>query len=181
MGEELALGGWSVSDDLTADELCDRYGDRVQLFASMVARGSVEADDIAQEALLRALGGLHRFQKRDGGIEAWLWRIVVNVARSHGRVATRRQEIWERFRHSQATEAAPSPEEAAVSRLAEQELLLLIRSLPVRSRSAIALRYVADLPFAEVGRHLGISTPAAKMAVQRGLRTLHRQLTEEQK
>jgi DNA-directed RNA polymerase specialized sigma24 family protein len=69
---------------LSAGELCERYAARVYHFASMVAGSDLEAEDLAQSALERALRGLPRFDSRKGQVEAWLWRIVVNVARDAG-------------------------------------------------------------------------------------------------
>src|SRR5579863_550503 len=82
---------------LSAGELCERYASRVYQFASMVAGSDLEAEDLAQSALERALRGLPRFDSRKGQVEAWLWRIVVNVARDAGRAAVRRQRLWERL------------------------------------------------------------------------------------
>jgi DNA-directed RNA polymerase specialized sigma24 family protein len=43
---------------VTADRFCERYAPAVCRFAAMVARSPLEAEDIAQEALLRAVRGL---------------------------------------------------------------------------------------------------------------------------
>jgi RNA polymerase sigma factor (sigma-70 family) len=167
--------------NLTAAELCDRYGAQVYLFASMVSRGQLEADDIAQDALIRAIKALPRFRPVRGGLEGWLWTIVVNVARNHRKLAFRQAELWERLRHREAHAAAPRVEDAAVIEIGDHDLVAAVRKLPPRSRAGIALRFGADLSFAEVGRHLGISEAAAKMAVHRGLQLLRARLQEEQR
>jgi RNA polymerase sigma factor (sigma-70 family) len=166
---------------MTAVELCDRYGAQVYLFASMVSRGQLEADDIAQDALVRAIKALPRFRPVRGGLEAWLWTIVVNVAHNHRRLAFRRQEMWERLRHRERSAEAPWGDEPAVFEIADEELVAAVRKLPPRSRAGIALRFGADLSFADVGRHLGISEAAAKTAVHRGLHLLRARLQEEER
>src|SRR5712671_6665770 len=65
---------------VTAEQLCRQYGPAVCRFAAMAARTPSEADDIAQDALLRAVRGLSTFDAGRGSIEAWLWRIVANAA-----------------------------------------------------------------------------------------------------
>ncbi len=178
MAEEPSYGSGQVRTDLTAHELCDHYGDRVYVFATMVSRGTIEADDIAQDALVRAVRSLPRFKARQGGVEAWLWTIVVNVARSHRRMAFRRDELWDRLRQGNDQATAPPAEESVLAAMGDPEVIEAVRSLPARSRAAIALRFGADLGFVEVGHQMGISEAAAKMAVQRGLQKLRASLQE---
>lgn len=82
---------------LSAAELCERFAARVHQFATMVASNDVEAEDLAQSALERSLRGLASFDPTKGEVEAWLWRIVVNVARDAGRAVKRRQLLLERL------------------------------------------------------------------------------------
>src|SRR5438128_10437235 len=91
---------------LTAERLCARYAPRVYRFAAMVAAGDVEAEDLAQDAMVRAIRNLGRFDTRRGSVETWLWRIVVNAAIHAGRVSTSRRRRWERFRSQTATPEA---------------------------------------------------------------------------
>ena len=167
-----------ASARLTARELCDMYGDRVYRFAAMVSRDSVDADDIAQDALMRAVRALPRFRPVRGGMEAWLWTIVVNVARQHRRLAFRREEVWDRLRQRERLASAPAADVAALAAMGDPDLVEAVRSLPARSRAAIALRFGADLEFAEVARQLRVSEPAARMAVHRGLQALRSHLKE---
>jgi RNA polymerase sigma factor (sigma-70 family) len=155
---------------LTPQELCARYGHRVYRFAAMVATGEVEAEDLAQDALIRAIRNLPRFDARRGTMEAWLWQIVMSTARDAGRVAGRRRALWDRL----VTERAEveSTESLALDRFADRELLQAVRGLPRRDRALIALRFGADLDYAAVGRAYGITPAAATMAVRRALAKL---------
>jgi RNA polymerase sigma-70 factor (ECF subfamily) len=165
VADNLSLGGSVQSQaGLTAAELCDRYGDQVYLFACMVSRGQLEADDVAQDALIRAIGALPRFRPVAGGLEAWLWTIVVNVARNHRRLAFRREALWEQLRSREKLADIPSADQPSLVEMTDEELIAAVRKLPARSRATIALRFGADLSFAEVGHQFGISKAAAKMA-----------------
>ena len=177
--EEFTFMSEHAPAQLTAHELCDIYGDRVYRFAAMVSRGSLEADDIAQDALVRAVRSLPRFRPVRGGMEAWLWTIVVNVARRHRRLAFRREELWDRLRQHDRFATAPPADDAVLAGMGDPDLVEAVRSLPARSRAAVALRFGADLAFAQVGRELGISEPAARMAVHRGLQGLRARLKEK--
>jgi RNA polymerase sigma factor (sigma-70 family) len=161
---------------LTAEVLCARYAHRVYRFAAMVAAGDVEADDLAQESLVRAIRNLAQFDARRGSLETWLWRIVVNTATDAGRVSTRRRLLWERFR-SQPT-IGENVEDLALKRITATELLAAVRRLRPRERGMIALRFGAGLGLAEVGAAFGISPPAATMAIRRALDTLRNLLKE---
>ena len=161
---------------LSADELCERYGYRVYQFASMVARDDFEADDLAQTALERAIRGLHRFDPRKGDVEAWLWRIVVNVARDAGRAALRRQLLIERlvwFHRGMSTyDDIPGG-------IDDERLLEAVRALTGLQRSVLALRYGADLDYRRVAAALRISPGAATVAGHRALKALRRSLQED--
>jgi RNA polymerase sigma-70 factor (ECF subfamily) len=156
--------------------LCARYAHRVYRFAAMVATGDVEAADLAQDAMVRAIRNLGRFDASRGTVETWLWRIVVNTATDAGRASIRRRLLWERFR-SQPT-LGENVEDLALMRITAAELLAAVRRLRPRERSMIALRFGAGLSFAEVGAATSISPAAATMAIRRALDTLRILLKE---
>jgi RNA polymerase sigma-70 factor (ECF subfamily) len=156
----------------TAQQLCDLYTERVYRFAAMIGRSSQEAEDIAQDALERAIRGLHTFDPNRGELERWLFRIVVNAARDAGRVAKRRQMVWDRLVSLRPSEGAEAMDIADT--LADETILAAVRSLRPRDRALIALRFGADLDFATVGAHMGLTAAAAQVATGRALVQLRR-------
>src|SRR6202171_5901509 len=108
---EVALGPTELdSGALTADELCRRYAPSVCRFAAMVAGSSTDADDLAQDALLRAVRAVGSYDSGRGTPEAWLWRIVVNAARDSARRRERARNLIEMLifaapRESESVEA----------------------------------------------------------------------------
>ena len=76
---------------LTVDELCRLYARRIYKFAQLISKDSADAEDLAQDALERAIKGLQTFDPARGEVEGWLWRIVVNAARDAGRIARRQR------------------------------------------------------------------------------------------
>jgi RNA polymerase sigma factor (sigma-70 family) len=159
-----------ISDAGPADaqELCDRYAHRIYRFAAMVARGEVEAEDLAHDALIKAIRRLPLYDSARGSVEAWLWRIVVNTARDAGLTARRRFELLSRLR----SEAASAPVTAPAPLVRDDQLMNAIRHLKPRDRAVVALRFGADLDYEGVGTGLGISTAAAGVATRRALRRL---------
>jgi RNA polymerase sigma factor (sigma-70 family) len=161
--------------DLTAEVLLGRYVTRVHRFAVMVSPRGADADDLAQQALLRALEAIDSFDPRRGTLDAWLWRIVVNVGRDAGRVARRRELLVERLARDHYTVGA-SPETVALDQLRDRELVAAIRDLPRRYRSLIALRYGAGLSPDEVAAVLGTTRMAVAKATRRALDRLRARL-----
>ncbi len=156
---------------VTAERFCEQYAPAVCRFAAMAARSPSEADDIAQEALLKAVRGLSSFDARRGSIEAWLWRIVANVAYDHQRAERRRFALWIRlseFRDS----PAESAESLAIDRIDNSRLLAAVREMGPRERTLLALRFGADLDLRAVGLALGMSEATAGKAVLRALEKL---------
>ncbi len=166
---------------LTAEDLARDYSRSVHRFAAMLCRNRADAEDLAQEALLRAMRALPRFDPRRGEIGPWLWRIVVNVARDGGRAASRAEALWERLvAHESRAHAAVNPESVAIDRLSGTALLDAVRRLPRRSRTLIALRFGADLAYEEIGDLLGENPRALRQAMHRALGRLRAQLEDKQ-
>ena len=156
---------------VTAARFCELYAPAVCRFAAMAARTPSEADDIAQEALLRAVRGLASFDERRGSIEAWLWRIVANVAHDHQRAERRRFALWTRIREFRES-PTESVESLALDRIDNAKLLEAVREMAPRDRTLLALRFGADLDLQAVGLALGLSEATAGKAVLRAMEKL---------
>ena len=129
-----------------------------RLLASMaLISGSLdEAREATDEALARAYERWPRVSAMDspGG---WTYRVAVNVLRRRGRRRGLEQRLLARRR---VDEQLPGP---------AGEAWALVAELPLRQRTAIVLRYAADLPEAEIARIMGIrrSTVAATLTQAR--------------
>ncbi len=173
------VAGSSQSDVLDAAEFAAAYAERVHRFAAMVTRNDQDSSDLAQDALLKAIRALPRFDPAKGTLEAWVWRIVINTARDAGRLSTRRRLLRERLFQDRADSRGNRTVEGDVlERLRDADLLARVRMLPERSRTVIALRYGAQLGTREIARQLGITPPAVSMAIGRALTRLRKELED---
>jgi RNA polymerase sigma-70 factor, ECF subfamily len=165
----------AAPNPLTAETLCQTYTARVFKFAQLVSADSVNAEDLAQDALERAIRGLKTFDPTKGEIEGWLWRIVVNAGRDAGRIAGRQRLVFELLadRWSSDEKVADAGE-----RFRTEEVVQAVRALSPRHRAVVALRYGADLSYRNVGQALGISEAAALMATRRALANLRSRLSQ---
>lgn len=100
--------------------------------------------DAVQEAFARAIGRRLEF-RGEGSMEAWLWRTVVNVACNHRRYAG-----GVAGGDAAAEPAAPVPLQP------DAELRELVASLPLRQRTAVFLRYYADLEYEQIAEVMGV-------------------------
>ncbi|GAC1472115.1 MAG: RNA polymerase sigma factor [Candidatus Dormibacteraceae bacterium] len=163
------------SGALTAEELCRRYAPSVCRFAGMIAGSSTEADDLAQDALWRAVRAVRSYDSARGTPEAWLWRIVVNSARDSARRRERARDLFERLSFM-APRESESVEDAVLTRLRDADLHAHIRLLSHRDRMLLALRYGAGLETAEVGAAAGLNADSAGKAIRRALGRLRARL-----
>ena len=153
---------------VTAERFCEQYAPAICRFAAMAARTPSEADDIAQDALLRAVRSLSSFDARRGPIEAWLWRIVANAAYDHQRAERRRLALSTRLTRFWES-PVESVESLALDRIDNSKLLAAVRAMGPRDRTLLALRFGADLELRAVGLALGMSEATAGKAVLRAL------------
>jgi RNA polymerase sigma-70 factor (ECF subfamily) len=180
--EEPAIGIADVpaigirGEPLTAEMLCRVYAKRVFKFAQLISSNSGDAEDLAQNALERAIRGLKTYDATKGDLDGWLWRIVVNVGRDAGRIARRERFVFERLAERWQVEQRVID---IADRFTSDELLEAVRALSQRHRAVIALRYGADLDYRHVGLALGISEAAALMTTRRALSNLRARLAKE--
>ena len=160
---------------LTAEELCQEYAPSVCRFAATVTGGGPDAEDLAQEALLRAVRSLGTYQPSRGPVEAWLWRIVVNAARDSASRRQRLRELTQRL-GLLARPESESVEEEVLGRLRDTDLRTQLRGLALRDRTVIALRYGVGLDTDEVGAAIGLSPESAGKAIRRALARLRARL-----
>ena len=171
--EAVLSAGQTQPVTLTAEELCRRYSASVCRFAALVASNTGEAEDLAQDALLRAIRAIDSYDPRRGTPEAWLWRIVVNASRD---AARRRQRMgWLIDRIGLITQReTDSVETLALERLRDADLVAHLRRLPERDRALLALRYGLDTE--EAGQAVGLSAESAGKAIRRALARLRARL-----
>lgn len=132
-----------------------------------------EAEDAMQETFLRAYRSLSRYDPKRP-FASWLLSIAAHHCIDRLR---RKRELFsldDPFAPDLADPSLPDPQEAAEKR--EQSLLVqhLLSHLAPLDRAIVILRYWHELPEAEIGRQLGLSTSAVKSRLHRARRALAR-------
>jgi len=138
--------------------LVERHGDELLAHARRLA-GDQHAEDVVQDALLRALRAYPRLRHADH-LRAWLYRVTTTAAIDLHR--SRRREL----------PSGDPPAVATHDTYDEGTFEALIAPLPDGARTALRLRFVDDLDYAGIADRLGISADAARQRVSTAVRTL---------
>jgi RNA polymerase sigma factor (sigma-70 family) len=139
---------------------------------------AADAEDVAQEAFVKAYRALGRF-RAGAPFRPWLLRIVGNEARNHRRAAGRRAFHHGRANALEPVRAEEPPEDALARQESRRRLLAAVDGLAEGERVAILARYVVGLTDEETAAALGIPRATVKMRAWRGLRKLRGELGEE--
>ncbi len=162
-----ALLAWAAGGDrLAFNTLTERHAARVLRVALNVLQDAAEAEDVAQEALLRAWQAAAQFDPARARFTTWLHRITVNLAIDR----TRRRGSSSTAALDAALEVADPAvaADAALERAQRHDQLAqALAALPPRQRAAIALAYEDGLSGAEAAAALSISTRALEGLLRR--------------
>ena len=175
----------AVVDDARAgnadafEALVVRYQSRLVNYAAALVGDAPAAEDVTQEAFVRAWRGLGRF-RGESSFKTWLYRITTNVARSHlerrGRQARVAGRSLDDESQSAQARVVPSPAPDAEASLVTRETIdRALAELPEDWRLALVLRDVEGLEYKEIAAVTGapIGTVESRIfRARRRLRTL---------
>jgi RNA polymerase sigma-70 factor (sigma-E family) len=151
-------------------ELYETHGLRALRFAYVLTGVREVAEDLVQEAFLRASGRLGTLREREA-FPGYLRQTVLNVARAHFR--RRRIERLSVRRHALLAGRTGGIQPDIEQR---EGLWRALQRLPYRQRAALILRYYEDLSENQAAEILGTSVAAIKALVSRGLTKLRAEL-----
>ena len=161
-------------DEHAFDALVRPHWQMAFRLAYLITHNASDAEDAAQDALLKSWRALARFRP-DDPFRPWFLRIVGNEARNRRRSAGRRAGLLLRARVAEPSGgAAPSPEEIAVASDERERLLAALGALPPDARDVLACRYLLDLSEAETAAALDLRVGTVKSRTARALEQLRR-------
>lgn len=165
-GRPFVLPSEMKSSHATPAAIEGLYRERFRAFLLSVTallRDGEAALDVVQHGFALALARRQTF-RNEGSLEAWVWRIVLNVARDEQRSQKRQrsrpmEQLYARDEH-------------------DDRLRAELRALPERQRLAIFLRYYADMSYAQIAEVLGITAGTVAASLNAAHRALRRDLEE---
>lgn len=178
-----------LADDLADgfEALALAYAGRLYAFALRLGAGREDAEEIAQDTLVRAyraLAGYDAARRSELRPRAWLFAIALNVQRNRMRgrrlpsVPLEPHRAGDADDETRATISEPAadpreaPEALAEAGETRRELAAALLELPARLRVAVVLRHVQGLSYAEAAEALGVPVGTVKAQVHRGTRLL---------
>jgi RNA polymerase sigma-70 factor (ECF subfamily) len=155
-----------AGEGAAVEELFRRHWPGTYRAAYLVVGDAAAAEDIAQEAFLKAVAALDRFDRRRP-LAPWLHRIAVNRAIDWTRA--RRPEVPDE-RDGAAPPAAPEG--------LSEELVTALAALPPDRRAVVVLRYLLEYTPGEIASMLDVPRGTVNSRLRRGLDELQRALGE---
>ncbi len=155
------------------------YQDRLYAFALRLSNDPQDAEEIAQDAFVRAYRALKSYDPeriRAMALKPWLYQIALNVFRNRARGRRLALVSLDRLHEGAGMEPEDDesgrPEPRAESAERERDLAAQVAALPERYRLALLLRYVGDLDYADIAAVLGQPVGTVKSNVHRGIQWL---------
>ncbi len=170
-GSVTRLSDWPLSDVGLRDraryrcpeDVYEHEHDRLVQALTIVAGSRETAADAVQEAFVRLVRDWDRVAAYEDPA-GWVRRVALNLIHDH------RRALWRQARLLLRIEQQPGvPEEI---RQSDPELWQLVRVLPGRQRTVLALRYVGDLTLHEIAETMHVSEGTVDQHLRRALRTL---------
>jgi RNA polymerase sigma-70 factor, ECF subfamily len=188
---EIALCGALAADvDQAFEGLVRHFQDRLFGFAMRLTGRREDAEEVAQDAFVRAYRALKSYppeRRREMALKAWLYRIVLNVARNRVR-RKRRPTVSLDDEAGQAAAArhahddpAGRPDARFELKRRRADIASLVADLPERYRAPLILRYVEGLKIEEVAAILKQPVGTTKSNVHRAINALRNALTESRR
>lgn len=154
-------------------KLVERYQDQIFRFSLRLTGTVTEAEDLSQEAFIRAFKYLYNF-KQGYRFVTWLYAITNNLhldrSRKKGRLKT--TPLDKEFEDGDSLLSLmespdPGPEKTILDKLADEETSQMIDSLPELYRNILLLRFVELLSYEEIGTVLDIPSGTVKTRIFR--------------
>ena len=167
-GDERALiDAWRRGDPAAVRRIVVEYGPVLTRVALALCPRVEDAEEVVQDALLRALRALDKFDERRGSLRSWLVAVTANRAREVRRGLARQGGLLARMRREPYATAAP-PEAHADLALARRRLA----ELPAREREAFVLVEIEELSSSEAAQVMRIAGSTVRVLVGRARRRL---------
>ena len=168
--ERAWLRGAQAGSVADLEALYRNHWPRAYRAAYLVVQDRSAAEDIAQEAFLAAVRGLHRFDRRRS-FGPWLHRIVVNRAIDWARSRALRAEVGD-----DPLAARAAPHDPVSRKPFSDDVVAALASLSPEHRAVIVLRYLLEYTPGEIAGMLGLPRGTVNSRLRRGLDELETRL-----
>jgi RNA polymerase sigma-70 factor (ECF subfamily) len=170
LGEQALIQRVQTGDSDAFYDLVRPYERAIFLSAQSLVKNDADAEEVAQEAVLKAFRGLSRF-RQEAKFSTWLIQIAINEAKM--KLRKDRRHLYESLKEGQQTDDGDYtprdfadwreiPSEALEQKELRDALVKALNSLPEKYRTVLVLRDVQHLSITETAQALGISEANVK-------------------
>jgi len=158
------------------DELVRRYQGQIVNLARAMTNSDDQADDLAQEAFVRAWRSIGSFRS-DATFRTWLYGVALNVIRTHRTRRSRWLRLFSSDTRDTSSEGSPidrgTADDGIERPLAMRQLIdRALAALPVELSEAVVLRDVEGLEYQEIAAALGVPIGTVESRIFRGRKRL---------
>jgi RNA polymerase sigma-70 factor (ECF subfamily) len=164
-------------DEAAYETLVRQHQESVFRLAYLLLGDADDAEDVAQEAFIRAFRMLHRYD-RARPLRPWLLSITANLARNRRRAVGRYFAALRRLVFV-TPDTAPTTEAESARRSEQQTLWQAVRRLAPADQEVIYLRYFLELSVQETAEALNVEPGTVKSRLHRALRRLRGVVEQE--
>ncbi len=188
--DKALVARFKAGDETAFEEMVSRYWDRIYAMVHKLLRNSQDAEEVTQDAFIRAHRGLENF-RGDSSFSTWLYQIATNLARN------RYWYWWRRKRDKSISFDQPiasettttlaeifpsdvqSPETITITNEFKSRVADAMKLLNDKHREALVLRNVKNLSYEEIADRLQISIGTVKSRIARARESLREKLGNE--
>lgn len=188
--DRLLVDRFKRGDQSAFDEMVRRYWDRIYAMVHQLLRNPQDAEEVTQDAFIRAHRGLSNF-RGDSAFSTWLYQIATNLARN------RYWYWWRRKRDKSISFDQPvsddssmplsemiaaeleTPEDATVTQELVDRIAAGMEKLGAKHREILILRNVKNLSYEEIAAILGVSVGTVKSRIARARESLRARLGDD--
>ena len=188
--DKALVARFKEGDESAFEEMVSRYWDRIYAMVLKLLRNSQDAEEVTQDAFIRAHRGLENF-RGDSSFSTWLYQIATNLARN------RYWYWWRRKRDKSVSFDQPigaestttlaevfpadvaSPEDITITNEFKERVSAAMELLNEKHREALVLRNIKNLSYEEIADELQISIGTVKSRIARARESLREKLGHE--
>lgn len=158
--------------------LVDHHQQAIFRLAYLLLGDADEAEDVAQEAFIRAFYALDLFDLARP-LRPWLYRITINLAHNRRRSVGRYLAALGRWFQQESEPVGPTPQEQQLQQWEAQTLWQAVRHLNQADQEIVYLRYFLELSVAETAEIMNIAPGTVKSRLHRVLNRLREVVSKE--
>lgn len=168
LADDALLLLFASGDARAAEALSLRLVPVVLAHAYRLLGDRAEAEDVAQEAMLKLWQIAPEWRQGEAKVTTWLYRVVANACTDR----LRKRRTVDLDAVAEPEDAAPSVLERMQDSARSDALQAALNSLPVRQRQAVVLRHIEGLSNPEIAEIMSVKVDAVESLTARGKRAL---------